>query len=202
MNIHNLSQLQKFLKNSKGIYYKFVFPNENRVRRLVSATANYMTGLNDENRETFFEWGKADAYKFSETGFVYQDDFNTLTLKWNVSDEEISAFENKLQTSIIEQEEKIKKQEIEQKHKELECIQKIQSDFVSHRRITSEDFLKLCDFHHIKMHIRTKGFFKKSVVEVFLEEDGVASYRYKKGTNSSFADHAIRELKNILIKKN
>lgn len=70
--------------------------------------------------------------------------------------------------------------ECERKQKEEE-IKGIANRFKANQRISGNEFVKLCDYYNVKMHLRTRGYCLNSLVKI--QKDG--NYWCQKGTNSS-----------------
>ena len=210
VNFKNLTQLKKYLKENEGkVYYKFVHSNGiSSLRRCFKVQTNCLISLNNENAISYFEWNKSDNYTFNNTGFVFKDTYSGLIFDMNITDEEIAEFEKSLQYNIEQNKvrEKIRKHEelqrqIEAKNTENQRIQEKIKLFMSCEKISTEDFLKLCDLYHVKMHIRTKGYFKNSVDSVWIDSKNNAVYSYRAGTNSSLAYLAILNLRDSILSK-
>ena len=97
--------------------------------------------------------------------------------------EKYAAWEKEEQEKKEEQEWKEAEERAELKKAALE---KIETKYSSGDRIGGTDFLKLCDKYGVETHIRTRGFIKKSVLDV--KNDGTHWLTKGKKTTGGFAD--------------
>ena len=201
----NLAQLKRYLKDNEGkVYYKFIRSDGyGSVRRCLKVMTDSLVSLNEENRQIFYEWGNAGNYEFTSTGFTYKDEFSRINFDMTVTDKEITDFEKAVQSAKEREVTEKKIQEMQKNEAQKIELQKLETCFALNEPVKSDDFLKLCDFYHLKIPARIKWFISENVETVWIKENGAPSYSHrKKGIRSESIWKVIVDLRDKIKQKN